>query len=98
MIIKDLKEKQISISKSTISDIKNEKENPKEINKKMFKKGNRRSLTEIQIKGLKIMAENPNPPTRKAMANKLKTTRSVVIYGINHILKKKLVKNRKAII
>ena len=67
MIIKDLKEKQLSISKSTILNIKNKKD-LKEINKKMFKKENRRSLTEIQIKGLKVMVE-----AQEAMADVLET-------------------------
>src|ERR1700744_796680 len=90
MIIKHFQKKNVSISKTTITNIKNRKENVVTTNPKPKKRGRRSTLSERQLSDLKKMAELPNPPTQDAMAQKLKTTKNIARYHIRESLDKRL--------
>ena len=95
VILSALKKENIVIHRNMISKINNRKENPIKIKPKVEKRGRPSKLSSGQLRQLNKLVENPNPPTQKVMANKFNVSRNVIIYQINKVLKKKLVKKPK---
>jgi hypothetical protein len=77
-------------------DSKDSRDENRDKNKnKVNKRGRKGVLIEVQMTTLRKMVENPNPPTQKAMAERLGTTENVIRYQIKKNLSKKLVKKPK---
>lgn len=90
VIIKHLKSKNISISQSTISRLKNSDENSPKIDRRRGNSGRNSVLTESQNIRIKNWAKRENPPPIRTMATQLGTNRGVVSYQINKVLRKKI--------
>ena len=83
----------INISKGTMPNIKNDKENDRKKPNQRSNCGRKSKLNKQQFGELVKMAKNPNPKTQKEMAKKFNVIRQTISYQINKIINyKKVVK------
>ena len=83
-----LKKDGISVSTTTISKIKNGKENVPKTNS-VKTRGRPRKVTDNQLAALKSLVENVNPPTQRTIAKKVRMSQQLVHYHIHSTLGKK---------